>query len=180
MKIWKLIPKANDYENLYSLEEFDLDRLQSFDGRSKAEGWRPWRFRPLEGNMEWGDMASYHTHIPTVTPNFIEATRDLIESSVEILPIDCEGKELYLLNTTEVLDCIDYTKAKPITFTNSSKIMMFEKYAFIEEKVKGKHFFKIKELPVGGVFVSDEFRQRTIDKGLVGIRFDLVWDSEAE
>ena len=174
------MPNANDYENLLSIDEIDLFERQTFDGRSKLEGWKPWRFKAMCGNREWGDIVSYHTHLPIVTPEFIEATRDLIDGSVEILPIDCEGKELYLLNTTEVLDCIDYSKAKYKAFPNTNRIFRFEKYAFIEEKVKGKHFFKIKDIPFYGVFVSDEFRQRAIDKGLVGIRFDLVWDSEAE
>ena len=178
MKIWSLLYESDDYENLERVGEFSLELLQSFDGRSKAESWTPLAFKAMEGNMPWGDAPSYHTHMPIVTRRVIEATQDLLGNNVEILPVLCEGQELYLLNVIQLLDCVDYTKAKYKLVANRLKI--FKKYAFYPEKIGNNHIFKLKELPLSEAFVSDEFRQRILDNGLEGFKFELVWDSEVE
>lgn len=59
-------------------------------------------------------------------------------------------------------------------------VLDFIKLAFIEEKVRGNHIFKLVEKKLSPVYVSDEFRQRVINNGLTGFKFELVWDSEAE
>ena len=180
MRIWSLMYNANNYENLERVGEFSLELLQSFDGRSKVEDWTPLAFKAMYGNRPWGDASSYHTHMPIVTRRVIEATRDLLGNNVEILPVLCEKQELFLLNVTQVLDCIDYTRAIYKRFPSSGRIMRFKKFSFIKDKVIGMHVFKIKEQPLYGVFVSDEFRQRILDNGLEGFAFELVWDSEVE
>ena len=180
MKIWELIADVNNFENLQRIGDFDLEMLQSFDGRSKINDWKPLLFKGMYGNRQWGDIVDYHGHMPIVTRKVIEATQDLLDNNVEVLPVLCEGHELFLLNVTKVINCIDYTKAIYKNFKSSNRIMCFKKFAFLEEKIKSEHIFKIKELPLFGVLVSDEFRQRIIDNGLKGFKFELLWDSEAE
>ena len=178
MKIWELIADVNNFENLQRIGDFDLEMLQSFDGRSKTSDWQPLLFKGMYGNRQWGDIVDYHGHMPIVTRKVIEATQDLLDNNVEILPVLCEGHELFLLNVTKVIECIDYTKAKYKII--SERIKFFSKYAFQLDKINNNHIFKLKELPLSSPFVSDEFRQRIIDNGLKGFKFELLWDSEAE
>lgn len=56
--------------------------------------------------------------------------------------------------------------------------MVFEKYAFIKEKVIDQDLFKVREETVKRPFVSDAFRESVINKGLTGFSFELVWECE--
>ena len=83
------------------------------------------------------------------------------------------------MNITKVIDCIDYDNAEYKSLPDG-KIMFFTKYAFIEDKVKNQHIFKIPEFKTSRFFVSDEFKKRVEDTGMKGFEFRLLWDSEAE
>lgn len=56
--------------------------------------------------------------------------------------------------------------------------MVFEKYAFIKEKVIDQDLFKVREETVKRPFVSDAFRDSVINNGLTGFSFELVWECE--
>lgn len=56
--------------------------------------------------------------------------------------------------------------------------MVFEKYAFIKEKVIDQDLFKVREETVKRPFVSDAFRETVINSGLTGFSFELVWKCE--
>ena len=56
--------------------------------------------------------------------------------------------------------------------------MVFEKYAFIKEKVIDQDLFKVREETVKRPFVSDALRESVINNGLTGFSFELVWECE--
>ena len=180
MKVWKLWQKTDDYENVVPVREFTFEDDHSFDGRSKIKGWRPIALKALEGNLPYGDVASFIPGIPVVSPKVIEVTKDLIKEEVEVLPTICSDCELYILNVTNIVDAVDYAKAQVKYFPDGKRVLRFIKLAFIEEKVRGNHIFKLTEHKLSSPYVSDEFRQRIIDNDLTGFKFELVWDSEAE
>ncbi len=83
----------------------------------------------------------------------------------------------YVINVTTVLDCIDYEKAEYKAFDDGS-VMYFTKYAFRRDIIKKLNIFKTIEFPNADVFVSDEFRDRVLNHGLLGFNFVEVWDSQ--
>ena len=97
-----------------------------------------------------------------------------------MLPTICSDCELYILNITNIVDGVDYTKSQVKYFPDGKRVLRFIKLAFIEEKVRGSHIFKIVENKITSTYVSDEFRQRILDNNLTGFKFELVWDSEAD
>lgn len=177
MKIWKLYSKADDYENVTYIEKLSVDELQSFDGRSKIANWKPLGLKAIYGDRDYADITHYVAGIPIVKPKVIEVTKDLINNQVEVLSTLCADCELYLLNITNRIDVVDYSKSQVKYFPDGKRVLRFIKLAFIEEKVRGNHIFKLIEKR-GGIYVSDEFRQRIIDNRLIGFEFELVWDSE--
>ena len=177
MKIWYLLHDTN-YEQLESVRDMPVEELRSFDGRSKIKNWKPLMVRPLIGKYPFADVSSVW-YIPAISPKVVDLTKDLIEGQVEYLPTICVNHEYYMLNVINVVDAIDYSKAKAKFFSNSNRVMRFEKFAFYEEKLRGNHIFQLVEYPMSSIYVSDEFRQRIIDNGIKGFYFELVWDSEA-
>lgn len=180
MKIWQLFFQANDYENLETLKDLTIEEIQSFDGRKKINAWKPLAVKAMDGDKPFGDLTDFATDIPVVSSRVIEVTRDLIQEQVEILPTICLDCELYILNITNIVDAVDYKKSQAKYFSDGKRVLRFIKLAFIEEKVRGNHIFKLVERKLTSVYVSDEFRQRIIDNNLTGFKFELVWDSEAE
>lgn len=179
MKIWELRTELDCYETVTYANGFSLEFDQSFNGQSKIDTWTPLALKAVEGNLPFADITSFSPGIPVVSPKVIEVTNDLIINQVEVLSTLCADCELYLLNITNRIDVVDYSKSQVKYFSDGKKVLRFIKLAFIEEKVRGSHIFKLVEKN-GFVYVSDEFRQRIIDNGLTGFRFELVWDSEAE
>lgn len=178
MKIWHLDCNVDDYENLTWLDELNLEEVQSYDGRSKNEGWELLQVRRMY-DRDFSNTPGLSSHIPVFDKKAVEVLKDLLEGYAEILPLECQEGEFYAINVIEVLDCIDYDKSDFKTFRDGKRIMRFKKYEFKKQIVEGKHIFKIVDEPLRRPFVSDEFRQRVIDSKLAGFVFELVWDSEA-
>lgn len=170
----------DSYENVTYANGFSLEMEQSFNGQSKIDTWTPLALKAMYRNRPYGDIADFSPGIPVVNPKVIEATKDLISNQVEVLSTLCSDCELYILNVTNIIDAVDYSKAQVKYFSDGKKVLRFIKLAFIEEKLRSNHIFKLVEKKLSPVYVSDEFRQRIIDNGLTGFKFELVWDSEAE
>jgi hypothetical protein len=178
VKIWLLKFQLDEYDTLIPMQEFKLEFTQSFDGRSKINSWVPFEVERMhEGELS--NAPGLISSIPVFDKKAVEAVKDLIAGSAEVLPLICREGEFYAINITQVLNCIDYEKADFETFSDGKRIMMFNKYAFIENIVKEKHIFKIIDAPRSRPFVSEEFRQRVIMSDLKGFDFELAWDSEA-
>ena len=180
MKIWKLWAMPDDYECVNAVKSLTFEESHSFDGRSKILNWKPIGLKAEDGKLPYGDISSFIPGIPVVSPRVVEVTKDLIQDQVEVLPTICSDCELYILNITNIVDAVDYTKAQVKYFPDGKKVLRFIKLAFIREKVYGNHIFKLTEHKLSSPYVSDEFRQRILDNNLTGFKFELVWDSEAE
>jgi hypothetical protein len=180
MKIWILDCELDEYENFDDVEDLSIDEINSFDGRNKLDNWKPIVVEKMDGDGELGNTPAFHSHIPVMDKKALEVLNDLLNYGVEVLPLEYNKKinKYFLINVTAVLNCINYKKSDYKTFDDGIRVMYFNKYVFIEDKLKGKHIFKIIDSPLSSVFVSDEFREKVIDSDLVGFKFELVWDSE--
>ena len=178
MKVWTFLIE-NGYEWLEPIKEMTFEESHSYDGRSKIKDWQPFAVRPVEQQL-FGDFTNVMFTTIGVNKRAVEVLSDLIEGQVEFLPLIAADEEWYLLYTTNVVDAVDFSKSDVTFFPNSQRIMCIDKPVFFEKQLKGNHIFKIPQLKLSSLFVSDEFRQRVMEAGLMGIKFELVWDSEAE
>lgn len=177
MKIWHLDFELDKYDNLIPVKELSIDEIQSFNGSSKREQWEPIAIKKME-DKELSNAPGFYSHIPVFDKKTLDTVTDLIENSVEILPLLSSVGEFYAINVTEVLNSIDYNKAEFKTFRDGKRIMRFIKYEFIEDIVRGKHIFKIVDEPLRRPFVSNEFRLKVQSNNLKGFKFELAWNSE--
>ncbi len=179
MKIWILDSDVDKYENLMWKEDFNLDEVQSFDGRKKTKDWNPIKVKRMY-DREFSNTPGFSSHIPVFDATATNVLRDLLEGDAEILPLDCVEGDFFAINVTRVLDCIDYEKSSYKTFRDGKRIMRFINYVFKPDEVETHQIFKIPDERLRRPFVSDEFRNRVIECGLTGFVFKLAWDSEQE
>lgn len=180
LRIWKLGRDVDNFESLaWGNDEHDVDLsyIQSFNGASKEKNWIPLHLKRMGDNVEFSNTPGLSAHIPVFDKKAVDIMRDYLIGNAEILPIFCEDREFFVINVTSVLDCIDYEASEYKTFSDGVRIMRFVKYAFVEDKIKNVHIFKIKDEPLRSPFVSDAFRQKILDSDLTGFKFELVWDS---
>lgn len=178
MRIWKLMPDSNNFNNFDVIFDNDRDFLiddASFAG-SPIEGWEPLSVT-VDEEIRVGDMQSLDGGLPVMNQKAIDVLADLLEGRVQILPLDYKSGEYYILNILNVVDAINYEKSEVVRFS-SGRIMRFEKYDFVAEKVLHEPIFKIPDERRRAPFVTDEFRDRVLAHNLVGFEFTEVWDSK--
>ena len=178
MKIWELDADANNYDNFdIADDEFEEFMEYGFDGKSIKDRWRPFRIENMD-NVKKGDIPSLFGSIPVFSERAVKVLREYLEDNAEILPLQHDGEKYFLINVTNVQDCIDFENSEIKRFPSSGKIMRFVKYSFKEDVVKNQHIFKIKQYPRSIVLVSDEFRNKVLNSELEGFDFIELWDSE--
>ena len=176
MKIWHLNFELDQFDNLIPEREFTVDEIKSFDGRSHLNKWNPIKVKRMEPEkgLDLSDAPGFN--IPVFSRKAMECLYPLISNNVEILPLDFDEGDYFVINVTTVLDAIDYEKSVYKTFRDGKRIMAFKKYAFIPEVVKNTSIFKISDEKTRYAFVSDEFKQIVEKNNLTGFKFVLVWD----
>ena len=178
MKIWILDSDVDNYENVITNGTPDLDFLSSFDGRRKEAEWDILSVARMYGNRDMSNTPGFSPHILIVDEKAYDALKDVLKNDAEFLPVELEGKRLYILNVIKVLDCIDYDKSEYKTFRDGKRIMRFKKYAFIESAIVGNEIFKIKDEPLKRPFVTTKFKDIVENSNLTGFKFELVWNSD--
>ncbi|MGB8454762.1 MAG: DUF1629 domain-containing protein [Anaerocolumna sp.] len=182
MKVWILFSILDGFASLSSLDNNkSFEIVINFDGRSFVKEWEPLEYTKYidEKNLPLGDKPSAGPNFPIVSLKAVECLKEVLGENVEILPVYIDGQEFYLINKLEVLDCLDYEKSEIEYFSGEPKrIMEIVKYSFIEQKLKGKNIFRIKEQKKAGPFVTDKFKEAVEKSGLEGFEFREVWGSE--
>lgn len=93
----------------------------------------------------------------------------LIASQVEFLPFETPVGPYYGLHIKYV-DCLDTSRIEAKYF-GDGRIMRVLKYAFYWERLEGIHIFRLPELGLSRLFVSDEFKRVVEENGLTGLLF---------
>ena len=182
MRIWMLINEADEYAWFEPAEKWDWNRMRSFDGRNHKETWEPIKIIRMEPELEqeFGDFPCFSDGVQIFSDRVIDVIEEMIGNSVEFLPTITDEGVFWLVNITNVVNCIDYEKSQFRSFSSSGRIMVFEKYSFVEEKVRNEDIFRIVDMPYYRPFVSDRFKEVIEANDFKGFIFKLVWDSEAE
>jgi hypothetical protein len=182
MKIWLLQEDVNNFEHLTLLNGSNEEWISfgdMFKGGHLTDNWVPLKLKLIshDGKLKRGDMPYLSPGKPIFTKNAIESLKEFLEGNAEILPINYDLQELFIINVTNRINAIDYEKSD-IKYGDEKRILRVKKYFFDVEKVKNHHIFKVIDQLWGTVFVSDEFRNKVIESGLEGFKFIEVWDSE--
>lgn len=108
MKIWHLDCEVNKFENLGWVGEVDLDVVNSFDGRNKADGWNPIELKRMY-ESPFSNTPELTSNIPIFDKKAVLAVKDLLDGLAEILPVDCQDGEFFVINTLGVVDALIMT-----------------------------------------------------------------------
>ncbi len=94
-----------------------------------------------------------------------------IKNEVQIFKIKSENDNLYVVNITNIIDCLDYDKSKIKRFPSSGRVMRVIKYAFKTEKLTNAIIFKLPEFPKSISYVTEEFKKVVEENNIKGFKF---------
>jgi hypothetical protein len=86
--------------------------------------------------------------------------------------------DLRLFNATHLLNALDENASTLVRFKSSGAIMQIKRHAFRPEIIAGHHLFKISNLRVSPIYVSNTFVDAWAAANLTGLTFDEVWSAD--
>ncbi len=180
MKIFRLSIDVNRFKGLYLVDEHEKLFFQKFDGSKIKRKWKipEVEFYEEDKNLREGD--AYGFFIPVLNSKAVESLLPLAGDDVELLPMRHEKEILYGLNVTTVLDVIDYEKSEYKKFKDGQRIMYFKKFVFKTDAILGHNIFKIGDERLKDAFVTESFKKRIEQCGLLGFKLDLVYDDATD
>ena len=94
-----------------------------------------------------------------------------LKSHSQIFKINNNGTIFYVINVTDLIDCLDYDNSEIKRFPSSGRIMRVIKYVFKNEKLKNVTIFKLPEFPKAISYVTEEFKNVVEENNIKGFKF---------
>ena len=176
MKIWRIEPDVDNYDNITFVDERDWEKFQfeyKFNGDTLKGTWSPLKVEIIE-EIKKSDFPSLASSALVISERALLQLKHLLEDTTEVLPLRCEMGMYFILNVVEISDCLDRENSSFVTFRNSNKIKEIYECVLDSKRISHKHIFKISDQLKSYPFVSEQFKQIVEEAGLDGILFKEI------
>lgn len=110
------------------------------------------------------------------TPVVRAEARSVVESlpgRFELLSLDCDDAELWILNATRVLDAGIDEASSELFRLSSGKVVEIVRPVFLADVVADVPIFRLAQYPRNSIYVNEEWATRL--RALENVAFDVVW-----
>lgn len=179
MKIYNLKADPDKYQSLMFSRQEDYVWYRRLIGEPVADQWINPQVNVLYHDsigklLLPSDFPSFGvSHIPVFSKRSVEALEDLLTANGELLPVDCLDGEYFAYNVLNLISALDQDKSDIARFP-TGRIMTVRKYAFYVNKLAEQIIFKIPEIALLSVFVTDHFKVKVEEAGLTGFCFKEI------
>ena len=190
MLVLELERAINEYKTLHYAdmdadnEEGTLDFCYSFHGdKPLSATWTPPRVAYFEKNEPEGDFPYFWgADCPIFTSRALSVLGDLITPFGEFLPLSSSDGEFTAFKVLHFIDALDVERSEikwwpqlKRELGQPKRVEKIKRFVFHEEKLQNAVIFRIPQLPLFEVFVTDVFVNRVQEAGLKGFLFNQVW-----
>lgn len=177
MKVYKLRSDEDSMDLMLDKSVSAEHPIESkFKGESKLPMWTP-PIMYTNNERKYSDFPRYLSGQPIVSEKVKDILLPIVAEEVETLPLAHPELKLFMLNITNVIDCVDYRRSV-IKLTGKGNFARFIKLVFDFSKIPEKTYvFKIKETAIVQVFVTEAFKELVELHDLKGLDFSEVYDS---
>ncbi|MEY8743370.1 imm11 family protein [Paenibacillus tundrae] len=164
---------------LAAVEDESHPIKSSFHGQKKKNVWTTINVETLH-KKTYSDFPKFRIGKPVISKRVKETMEQeqLLKEEVEFLPLMNDNDELFMLNVTNILDCVDYNRSGIDRFEDGSWFR-FNKLVFDPTKIPdGTCMFKIKETAGVQVFVTEKFKEWIEEHKFKGLHFSVVCDTD--
>ena len=150
--------------------------MSLFDGTKRAS-WEPLHVKILHVDhrrrkLKHSDSPWFLDNAYVFRPRAIAALGDMLREYGELLPLDC-ADPLSVFNVTRLLPAINGATAD-IKRSDLDAFTWIGHYGLRHDAIAGSDIFKIADLPVSSIFVTQRFVDLWQTTGLRGLTFPLV------
>lgn len=180
MNIYKLISDSKNYSNV--IDESTLDN--DIKNRAMDQFWKPFEENNFDipalnlsksdtgklnfkSDIFWGVSPFY-----VFSEKAVEALRDILESRGQFLPVNIKSKRKNFIAyypTNVIENALDKHLSSYVEIGHGYGVVL-NKTCLVEDKLKGEYLFVLSECRYE-VFVTDKFKKRVEEAGLVGFDF---------
>ncbi len=124
------------------------------------------------------DFTDFALHpFPTFSERAIKALDDLLTPYGEFAAIEMdEPMRYFAFNPTTIVDLLDEEKSEIARF-RSGGVMAVDKHVLLDSVTSLPPIFKIPQTRRNTTYVNEQFVQRVQASGLLGFRFDLLFEN---
>lgn len=151
-----------------------------FDG-SILDCWKPIHLttKPVEQpgiSDEIPDLNFVSTTTPLLTPKALNILSPYLKPYSQFFETTTDYGNMFLVNVTNINDCLDYKNSELKYFSNSERIMRIDNYCFFDDKIKDLEIFLIPEERKAFPCVTEGLKNIIEENGLNGFRFELLFE----
>lgn len=128
---------------------------------------------PSTADRPISDSPPCNTALRILSRRALEALRDLIEPSCEILPLESALGDFYAINCLAQVDCVDLAKSDFRTY-DSGRVAQMYTWVFEPDRLPNVHVFRTPE-SFQTFLVSPTFMARVREHRLLGFMFYTLW-----
>jgi hypothetical protein len=169
MAVYVIKPDSDTFDSIMPVRSDDWDIFAEFDGRRLADSWKPVACRIYRVGRS-GDFPSLLNHVPVFSERAWQALEPLLRGYVEALPLETEEGRFLAINVLELLDCLDETRSE-VERLPDGHIIFIDRYVFREDCLGDTPMFKLPQLSLTQVLVSERFKSAVEEHGLEGLIF---------
>ncbi len=159
-------------EWIFPADDDDYETFSAMDGRV-IQDWIAPVMKLDTADRTYSDFPWLGEHAPILKRPAVDALAPVLVEHGQLLPM--KGEEVWLFNTTTVLDALDHEQSR-IAYFDNGDILDIERHIFRREKIGAAQLFKL-PMRASAVYVTDSFVEQVGSAGLRGVSFIRVWTS---
>lgn len=118
-----------------------------------------------------GDVFSVEVSSFCLNEKAYKVLKPYLEKHCQIFEILSQDEKIYVVNVTDMIDCLDYDKSEIKRFSSSNRVMRVIKYVFKIEKLTNATIFKLPEFSKAISYVTEEFKNVVEENDIKGFKF---------
>lgn len=129
-------------------------------------------------NLSVGNVYGVDISAIVINDKCFDVLTPFINNHAQVFQTRYENNLAYVLNITEIIDCLDYEHSKLKFFKSSGRLMRVEEYVFDKAALDDAVIFKPPEELKAQPYVTGQFKKITESNGIKGFKFKLVWECD--
>lgn len=188
IQVFQIRPDLNNFRQLSYCEllagnKVDLLAMSKlfYGPESVAKDWVAPKVRYVDDDLPKGDFPGFGAAV-VFSDHAFASLRDLLEPNGECLPLESDVGGFTAFKVLRFVDALDIASSKidwwPQLARNAGNprvVRGFKSLSFREEVLVDSPIFKVPEMPMHEVFVTDVFVSRVQEFALKGFLFKQVW-----
>lgn len=187
MIIHQIKMDVNNFQQLVPLDKNCWeDNILLFDGTPK-ENWKTLDVQVYNPTLPEGDFWNIGPGSFIISEKTYDLVGTQLEMAGQLLPLNCNGKKLFILNVLECVDCLNHEKTEWIYGEKKGNPISVKKYSFHSHLMPESSIFKLPRFKKGKIFTyegvkdsEDEFKGIVESNNLKGIKFTKIWEESSE